>query len=65
MHYFNKVFPISVCLSFGPSAMDDLDFLLDLLTYTCPVTGRKRCAVSAGLDAPATVKRPVPSEHDA
>lgn len=28
---------------------DDDDFLLDLLTYTCPITGRKRCAAGEPL----------------
>ena len=28
-------------------AMDDF---IDLMTYTCPFTGRKRCAISAALE---------------
>ena len=31
------------------------DFFIDLLTYDCPFTGRKRCAVSALNDVP-TIK---------
>ena len=33
------------------------DFFVDLLTYTCPFTGTKRCAISAGLDNPPTYKK--------
>ena len=32
-------------------AMDDYDDFLEILTYTCPYSGRKRCAVEAGLDS--------------
>lgn len=40
------------------------DFFLDLMTYTCPITGKKRCAVSAGLDMPVAVKKPSPAEEE-
>ena len=33
------------------------DFFVDLLTYTCPFTGTKRCAISAGLDSHPTYKK--------
>ena len=38
----------------------DLDDFLDLLTYTCPITGRSRCAVSAGLQS----SEPMPGQND-
>ena len=42
------------------------DFFLDLLTYTCPYTGRKRCAINAGLETPVVAKkRAVPGDADA
>jgi hypothetical protein len=42
------------------------DFFLDLLTYTCPFTGRKRCAINAGLETPVLEKkRAVPGDTDA
>jgi hypothetical protein len=44
-------------------AMDE--FFLDLLTYTCPFTGRKRCAISAELETPMAVKKPLLVEEDA
>ena len=35
--------------------MDDVDeFFLDLMTYTCPHTGKKRCAIGAFLEAAET-----------
>jgi len=43
----------------------DLDDFLDLLTYTCPFTGRKRCAVSAGLECSQQPKRLPPVPEDA
>ena len=41
------------------------EFFLDLLTYTCPFTGRKRCAISAELETPMAVKKPLLVEEDA
>ena len=38
-------------------AMDDYDDFLDILTYTCPYSGRKRCAVEAGLDSETLQRR--------
>lgn len=34
----------------------DLEDFLDLTTYTCPITGRKRCAVSAALQTTTDTK---------
>lgn len=42
----HTVFPGSLSLLKAPMS-DDLDDFLDLLTYTCPITGQQRCAVSA------------------
>lgn len=38
--------------------MDDSDFLLDLLTYTCAVTGRKRVAGAPAGDDQESNKTP-------
>lgn len=45
-----------VCRVTAPAIMDD-EFLLDLLTYDCPVTGRKRCAIQAALHLPASPQK--------
>ena len=37
--------------SFEPVTPFAMDVFLDLVTYTCPITGKKRCAVQAALDA--------------
>ena len=44
-----------------------MDFFMDLMTYTCPFTGQKRCAVNAGLDDYPVVKRALvaPVKEDA
>ena len=36
---------------FEPVTPFAMDVFLDLVTYTCPITGKKRCAVQAALDA--------------
>ena len=41
------------------------EFFVDLLTYTCPFSGRKRCAISAGLETAVAVKKPLLIEEDA
>lgn len=45
----------SLSYSIHLSAMADeyeYDFLIDLLTYNCPITGKKRCAAAASLENP-------------
>jgi hypothetical protein len=34
----------------------DLEDFLDLITYTCPITGKKRCAASAALQTTTDTK---------
>lgn len=46
---------IAILILWCPFAMETngLDeFFVDLLTYICPFTGAKRCALTAGLDLP-------------
>lgn len=33
---------------------DEYEFLIELLTYNCPITGKKRCAAAASLENPNT-----------
>ena len=40
----------AVLVSVGFASAMELEDLLDLLTYTCPQTGRKRCAVDTALN---------------
>lgn len=41
------------------------DFFIDLMTYTCPITGKKRCAFSAGLEYDQSNKKAVGVQKEA
>lgn len=49
--YFTSVTAAGVATAMGDTSPDeDLQDFLDIMTYTCPFSGKKRCAVAAPLD---------------